>query len=477
MTTIPPTSSRKYYSYTINDLQRHAAARGGQCLSEDYLESNLTKYHWKCGDCDNEWEATWNNVNHHGSWCPICRISIRENICRAAICELFPGETFDTDRTEIGMELDGYSPYYKLAFEHDGVQHAEFTPRFHATPADFEAQKERDARKDELCVAHGIRLIRIPGRKQLDMKDIRSFVHDAVTKVLTADERAQIPTEFDSTEEFMRSVQTSRRSANYIPDARVRVESRGGELLSDKCPARMWPLTVRCAEDHEFQTHYDNLVRGRWCPSCGQGEEVTEERVAEAITSLGHTFRGLRMREEPGTRRNAKNEAVEYTRKRWIVDYDCASGHEVRGQDWDNINAGKGCEQCRLAALAATRRLAPDTINARADKCGVVILGEYKNLGTPIQMSCIEEGHRFTSNLKTVELRHKATTDDDAVSRACPVCASSRNFSPVHLDQHWPIDADLTKTPLNWVCGNCGSQEVATYCGMSRRKYKCKCTK
>lgn len=465
-----PTWSNGQPMYDMDDLHAHAAARGGKCMSAGPYTNNKEKYEWQCGDCDHRWMATWNNVSSCCSWCPKCRNSIRESICRAAMCELFPGEAFETDRTTIGAELDGYSPRFKIAFEHDGVHHAEHVAYFQKTEADFQAQQARDARKDELCAEHGIRLIRIPDRKRLDQKNIREFVHEAVTRVLTSDERAEIPSKFASDREFMDSVQISRRRTDYRPDALEYVEARGGELLSKKCVAYKWPLYVRCSDGHEFETHYDHLRRGRWCPECGQGEPVTEERVSAFVEELGHEFRDLYVREEPSTRRNAKNEAVEYTRYRWVVDYGCSKGHDVRGQDWDNIKAGKGCEQCRLQALAGTRRLAPDAIVRRAAACGVTIQSEYKNLSTPVVMECDVAGHRFTSTLKTTELRQKAGT-------SCPVCTSTNGFGPMRLDQPWPIDADLTKTPLAWKCDDCNAQESATYCGISRRKHKCKCAK
>ena len=54
---------------SIGDMQKIAAARGGSCLSETYINS-VSKLLWKCSK-GHQWEAYPNNVKR-GSWCPIC---------------------------------------------------------------------------------------------------------------------------------------------------------------------------------------------------------------------------------------------------------------------------------------------------------------------------------------------------------------------------------------------------------------------
>lgn len=66
------------------------------------------------------------------------------------------------------LELDGFAPYVKtpiglgLAFEYDGIQHAQYTPHFHKNPQDFIYQNKKDIYKDSVCKKHGVMLIRIP---------------------------------------------------------------------------------------------------------------------------------------------------------------------------------------------------------------------------------------------------------------------------------------------------------------------------
>jgi hypothetical protein len=59
--------------YTIEDMQKLAATRGGECLSEAYI-NGTTPLRWSCGR-GHVWEASANRILHHGpngSWCREC---------------------------------------------------------------------------------------------------------------------------------------------------------------------------------------------------------------------------------------------------------------------------------------------------------------------------------------------------------------------------------------------------------------------
>ncbi len=55
--------------YTITDMQHLAAARGGVCLSEYYVNAR-TKLRWQCQQ-GHAWETS-SRVIRSGSWCPEC---------------------------------------------------------------------------------------------------------------------------------------------------------------------------------------------------------------------------------------------------------------------------------------------------------------------------------------------------------------------------------------------------------------------
>ena len=55
---------------TIEDMRSIADARGGECLSQEYI-NQITHLLWKC-QCGKRWKATPKNIRK-GRWCPVCR--------------------------------------------------------------------------------------------------------------------------------------------------------------------------------------------------------------------------------------------------------------------------------------------------------------------------------------------------------------------------------------------------------------------
>lgn len=76
------------------------------------------------------------------------------------------------------LELDVFIPRASVAIEVQGMQHYEFSPRFHATPEHFIAQQARDAAKRAICARKGIRLWEISSEGQIPemLDEIRSFI-------------------------------------------------------------------------------------------------------------------------------------------------------------------------------------------------------------------------------------------------------------------------------------------------------------
>ena len=60
---------------TIEELRSIAAAKGGLCLSNQYLGTDK-KLRWRCSS-SHEWEATPYNIKHRNQWCPICGVKRR----------------------------------------------------------------------------------------------------------------------------------------------------------------------------------------------------------------------------------------------------------------------------------------------------------------------------------------------------------------------------------------------------------------
>jgi len=96
-------------------------------------------------------------------------------------------------RTGHNLELDGWNPRLKIAFEYNGAQHYFYNPFFHADVRAFEQMQARDAFKRAVCAREGITLITIPYTVRLhELEDyIRSRLatsaSSSVRQAVTAD--------------------------------------------------------------------------------------------------------------------------------------------------------------------------------------------------------------------------------------------------------------------------------------------------
>ena len=91
---------------TMEKIHEVAKSRGGQCLSEKYVNTT-TKLEWKCRD-GHIWMAAPGGVVR-GSWCSICKSSLVEEKCRF-VFESLTGKKFTKSRQALGngWELDGF---------------------------------------------------------------------------------------------------------------------------------------------------------------------------------------------------------------------------------------------------------------------------------------------------------------------------------------------------------------------------------
>jgi predicted RNA-binding Zn-ribbon protein involved in translation (DUF1610 family) len=95
--------------------------------------------------------------------CPACSSSRTEELVRSILKRIY---NLDFPKAHPDflerLELDCYNEDYKIAIEYNGIQHYKDIPHFHRTDNSFKEQQERDKRKAELCLKHGVDLFVIP---------------------------------------------------------------------------------------------------------------------------------------------------------------------------------------------------------------------------------------------------------------------------------------------------------------------------
>ena len=172
----------------IQDLRQWAISKGGLLLSSEYTRADR-KYKWRCGN-GHEWSASASLVMNHHTWCPYCTHHSQEactRICFEKIFSVhFPRIRPEWLRLKGGrkLELDGYNPKLRIAFEHQGRQHINKVDFFHRTSSSFRKRRLYDSYKKKVCQKRGIRLIHVPelthsfrleGLKDFILKKCRSL--------------------------------------------------------------------------------------------------------------------------------------------------------------------------------------------------------------------------------------------------------------------------------------------------------------
>lgn len=58
-------------TYTIKECQTLAESKGGRCTSSIYI-NNKIPLNWECGNCMTNWTARLDNILYNNTWCPTC---------------------------------------------------------------------------------------------------------------------------------------------------------------------------------------------------------------------------------------------------------------------------------------------------------------------------------------------------------------------------------------------------------------------
>jgi len=113
-----------------------------------------------------------------------------------------------------------------------------------------------------------------------------------------------------------------------ISDVRDLATERGGKLLTTDYENNHQKLLFRCKNNHEFETTYQIVKRGSWCPTCSGVKR--------------HTIRDLQQFAES---KNGKCLSDHYTNSLTKVEWECEHGHRWSAS-YNNIQSGSWCPEC-----------------------------------------------------------------------------------------------------------------------------------
>lgn len=337
---------------TIEEMHRIAQERGGRCLSRRYL-GRRKKLWWKCGYGHKKWAAEPGNIRM-GSWCPECSKGLGERICRLYFETLFstsfPSAWPDWLRNKRGsrLQLDGYSEKLGLAFEHDGHQHHRFIKHFHGNKATFRRRMSDDRLKAKICRERGVALIRIKAIPTLTRID---DIKSEIARQCNAI-GYPLPRDFNDVNVDLKSA--------YAPDKKLEryreiVALRGGRVLSEIYLGNQVELLHVCEAGHQFLRTPDSVKQGRWCQHCAGTLPITIEDMRA-------------LAQERGGRCLSEEYINSTTPLRW----ECKKHHQWSAPP-SRIRNGAWCRRCFQIENGKRRRLTIEDMHelaaARGGKC------------------------------------------------------------------------------------------------------------
>jgi hypothetical protein len=373
-------------SYTIQDMRDYARKKGGDCLSKTYVNSQ-EKLLWKCF-YGHVWEASQNNI-FNGYWCPVCSKTIRLNESKCKfIFEELTGARFTKNRTILGdgLELDGYNPNLKLAFEYQGEQHYMPVKLFNIDKERVEQIKKTDYVKKKICDERNIKLIVIPFSQASTDNKLLNYITNQLKRTGHFNENKYKDFSFSA----------YYRNLPALCELKELVESRGGKIISIEYYGETRKLEYECEHGHRWQTTPSKIRLGTWCPRC-HIEKMNNIRRG------GRTINDMR---DLAKVKGGKCLSDEYISVNHKLIWQCQKGHV-----WEaiplSIQNGHWCPKC-----AKNKKLSIEEMHEIAKKrSGKCLSTEYVNARTKLKWQC-EHGHIW-----------EAVPDSVKRGTWCPVCA------------------------------------------------------
>ncbi|MFH0902583.1 MAG: zinc-ribbon domain-containing protein [Pseudomonadota bacterium] len=310
---------------TIEEMQELARARGGECLSDVYVNCS-TRLRWRCAH-GHEWDANPSEIKAKHSWCPRCAgrakytIEEMQELARSRGGECL-SDVYVDSKTKL---------HWRCAFGHE----------WDANPSDIKAKHSwcpRCAGKAKHTIEEMQELARTRGGECLS--DV--YVDNATKlrwRCARGHEWDAIPWSIKTRHSWC--PRCAGMAKGTIEEMQELARARGGECLSDVYVNSKTNLHWRCTFGHEWDANPSHIKKHSWCPRCaGKAKHTIEEMQELARTRGGECLSDV------------------YVNNRTNLRWRCSFGHE-----WEScnvVNKGYWCPVCaaerRCRALRHHRR-------------------------------------------------------------------------------------------------------------------------
>jgi hypothetical protein len=246
--------------YTIEDMRKMALLRGGECLSEEYVDSQ-TRLQWKCAE-GHTFYATPGKILR-GRWCRVCGNKKAATSRRTGMEEIRSIATSHNGR----CLTEEYDPKKKIEWQ------CQFGHKWEASI--------QNVKKGSWCpiCARGK-----GGRKRLTLDDMKRFATN-LGGVCLSEEYTNSDTKLKwrcKNGHEWGALPLSVKKGHWCPvcsghkildlEKLKRVANdRGGKCLSKSYEGNHKKYAWQCSEGHVWFATYSNIYTGTWCPECSSG--------------------------------------------------------------------------------------------------------------------------------------------------------------------------------------------------------------
>jgi hypothetical protein len=263
---------------TIEEMQDTAAARGGKCLSDGYVNGS-THLLWQCKE-GHQWKARPNDIVNKGRWCPECAASIRGRSRRLGLPAMQSLAASQGGQCLSGEYLNnGTQLLWQCKEGHQWKARPSSVKNGHWCPFCAWSKEGRSKRLglpaiQSLAAARGGKCLSeqyTSGHTKLLWECARGHQWKA--------EPASIVHEDTWCPKCARSMQ-SRDMRLGLPAMQAIAASRGGRCLSDEYANSRTHMLWQCKEGHQWKAAPGSIKMGSWCPVCGNKRKTGRPRKA-----------------------------------------------------------------------------------------------------------------------------------------------------------------------------------------------------
>lgn len=304
---------------TLDEMQELAASRGGQCVSDQYL-NNHTKLRWRCA-AGHEWEAAPVLIKL-GQWCPHCAHVARLSLdAMVEIASSRGGRCLSTKYVNVGTHLRWKCEAgHKWTATPASIRSGKWCPCcVHNQRLELKAMHRLARRREGKCLS----TVYINNREPLLWECRRRHRWKATPTNVKGGKRKRGT--------WCLECYNLRRKFG-IRDSIERMEKlaqrRGGHCLSSEYINSKSKLIWQCEKGHCWRAVPVSVRRGSWCPVCARNQKLTLEQ-----------FHSL------AARRGGKCLSERYSNNDTPLRWECALGHRWKASP-GKVKRGSWCAKC-----------------------------------------------------------------------------------------------------------------------------------